>query len=124
MIEKATQILGWQGRMMSGSKSGYCKSWPENIAVFNANVIALDQTVTKIWYGDLDITKDIDKLKDLSREIGIPVLVLREMDARFEHEENPNVDAFVVKVGPVGDVKIGDRYRDVISDETLKYINR
>jgi hypothetical protein len=79
--------------MMTGSKSGYCKTYPENVAVFNANLIVPEgDGFSKIWHGDLDLTLDGEKIIKLSEKIKLPIYVLREMDARFGNEEEPQVE--------------------------------
>lgn len=72
------------GRMVSHSKSGYLTKYPENQVYFNANVFVLGEG--KIWYGDLDITRDREILENIASEIGKDLYILREMDGRFENE--------------------------------------
>lgn len=90
--EQATEIFGMCGRMISASKGDYCRSHPKNIVVFNSNVCTEDG---KIWYGDIDVTLDEDKLKQLAEAIGETVYVLYEMDGRFDNEETPAIDKAV-----------------------------
>jgi hypothetical protein len=71
-------------RIISGSKSGYCKSHIGHIIVFNANILTEEDG--KIWYGDIDITLDGKTLNKIANEIGKKLYVLREMDYRFENE--------------------------------------
>ena len=78
------------GRLLGSSKSGYRDSHPEDLIVFNSNVIT--KTSGKIWYGDLNINLDRSKLDKISAEIGEPLYILYEMDARFEHENDPIED--------------------------------
>jgi hypothetical protein len=73
------------GRIISGSKSGYYDKNPDHKVVFNANVIT--ESRGKIFYGDLDLTLDTDKLKEVAEILKEPLYVLREMDARFENED-------------------------------------
>ena len=75
------------GRMISWSKSGYLESNPENLVCFNANIFTLDEG--KIWHGDIDITKEQEKLEQVSAQLGKPLYILREMDGRFGNEELP-----------------------------------
>lgn len=119
MEEKAIQLLGWNGRMISGSKSGYSNRNPKNIAVFNANIVIMSSVPVKIWYGDLDITLDIDKLKELALETGQTLCVLREMDARFENENSPKVTNFIIKIEPDGSYELGSVYQSMANSETL-----
>jgi hypothetical protein len=72
------------GRMVSGSKSGYMKRFPNNRVYFNANILTEEDG--KIWYGDVDIDVDENVLNNIAKEIGKKIYVLYEMDYRFEHE--------------------------------------
>jgi hypothetical protein len=54
------------GRMVGASKSGYISAHPGNVILFNANIFTKEDG--KVWYGDLDLTKDSDALKNLARE--------------------------------------------------------
>jgi hypothetical protein len=89
----AQAVLGYAGRMMSGSKSGYSKTNPANVPVFNGNVVT--EKLGKVWYGDLDLTLDGEKLQALAVALGEKVYVLREMAARFENENKPQLDRSV-----------------------------
>lgn len=92
------------GRMISGSKSGYVQRNPNNLVVFNANLCTKEQG--KIWYGDLDITKDEKALSVLAGLLGETVYVLREMDARFDNESSPKFDRAVAVFHTDGKVEI------------------
>jgi hypothetical protein len=72
------------GRMLSFSKSAYREKYPENEVYFNANIFVLGEG--KVWFGDIDVTKDMDVLKAISSESGKDLFILREMDGRFENE--------------------------------------
>ncbi len=87
--EQAIDILGFPGRMVSASKLDYSRQYPEHIVVFNSNVCTEDG---KIWFGDIDVTLDEDKLKTLAEAIGKKVYVLYEMDGRFDNEDSPQLD--------------------------------
>lgn len=119
MEEKTNEILGWPGKMISGSKSGYHRNHPGNLVVFNANVILMESKPTKIWYGDLDLTLSLDKLKELSASIGQEIRVLREMDARFENEDMPLVNNFVLKVESGGSHELGKFDKEYYLHESL-----
>jgi len=75
------------GRMISGSKSGYRDRYPENLVVFNANIVTKKRG--KVWHGDLDVTIDEPKLSEVSKKLGENLYILYEMDARFENENMP-----------------------------------
>jgi hypothetical protein len=54
--------------------------------VWNANLISPIQG--KVWHGDLNLTKDGEKLKIVAEKVGETLYVLRENDARFGTEED------------------------------------
>jgi len=63
-IEKIlNQDLGPKGRLITGTKTGYCVRRPRNLVVFNANIHTKKGI---IWWGDVDITLDIDILKNVA----------------------------------------------------------
>lgn len=88
----AADIFGMPGRLVGLSKSMYIGEYPDHEVVFNANICTDD---AKIWYGDIDITLDEAKLKDLAESIGCKIYVLREMDGRFGLEDTPALDKAV-----------------------------
>jgi len=73
-----------KGRIISFSKSAYKKLHPKNEVYFNANIFILGEG--KVWYGDLDITEDKEKLQNIAKELGKDLFILRELDGRFENE--------------------------------------
>ena len=77
------------GRMISSSKSYYRDRNPNSVCYFNANIVTAKEG--KIWYGDLDLTKDGETIKAIAEEYGVTLYVLREMDARFEYESEDGV---------------------------------
>lgn len=101
--EVAMDELGFPGAMISGSKSGYVRSHPGHLVVFNSNVCVNDG---KIWFGDLDVTLSQEKLQRLCESLDEKVYVLFEMDARFERENNPSLEKAVVTFDPIDGMKI------------------
>lgn len=77
------KILGMMGRMVGGSKSIYSYDNPKNVIVFNANIAT--EKDGKVWYGDLDLTLDHEKLVSLNKKIG-KFYVFYESDLRFGKE--------------------------------------
>jgi hypothetical protein len=49
------------GRIIAFSKSTYRDKYPDNEIYFNANIFVLGEV--KIWYGDIDITKEKEQLE-------------------------------------------------------------
>ena len=82
--EKTVKILGYFGRLISGSKSYYVEKYPDRKPIFNANIISKTEN-QKIWYGDVDLVSDDAKLKRLVEEIG-EFAIVRESQGRFENE--------------------------------------
>lgn len=72
------------GRMISGSKSFYREKYPDHEVFFNANIFTLEEG--KIWYGDIDFTKDSEIISKISKQLNRDLYILREMDGRFENE--------------------------------------
>jgi len=71
----------YQGRMISGSKSGYRSRFPENDVVFNACIFTNRHELFQsygIWHGDLDITKDKETLQKLCDILGVEMLITTE----------------------------------------------
>lgn len=57
------------------------------VCVWNANIIT--KSSGKLWFGDLNITKEGSLLKEIAVEIGETLYVLRESDCRFGTEKDP-----------------------------------
>lgn len=113
-VEKtAEEILGYMGRMIGMSKSGYCQRKPRHLVIFNANVCTQKE---KIWFGDLDITLDKEKLSTLAKTLKEDIYVLYEMDGRFENEDSPLTNAHIVKFTPEGHLVLGKRYEYLRTD--------
>jgi hypothetical protein len=83
-------------RMIASSKSMYISERPNNQAVFNANVVT-DQG--KIWWGDLDLADDSEKLQQVANDLNCNLYILHEMDYRFGKENRPfsEVEKLAVK---------------------------
>lgn len=75
------------GRMIAASKSSYCQEHQGELVIFNANVIT--EKHAKIWYGDLNINLDFDKLKNIADQLNEDLYILMEGDARFGYENDP-----------------------------------
>lgn len=75
------------GRMIATSKSAYCKEHQGELVIFNANIIT--EKCGKVWYGDLSLSVDFSKLKNVADYIGEDLYILMEGDARFGYEKRP-----------------------------------
>ena len=109
MKNNVEELFGHMAKMVGGSKSMYRRAYPENLVVFNGNVCTEAQ---KIWYGDVDVTLEKQKYIDAAKAIDEPIYILREMDARFENEEKPLLENFVVKFNPDGTFELGEKEKD------------
>jgi len=92
----------YMGRMLSGSKSDYARRNPTHVVVFNANICT--KSKGKVWYGDVDVHKDIKELKRFASEQGETLYILREMAARFENQNSPKFEAAVVSIEADGTI--------------------
>ena len=96
-IKEAREVFGKFkmpfGRMGGGSKRGYRQMFPDNLVVFNARIYD-EKTFEKqkdkkikdffagqdieLWYGDIDLNKDIKVLSEISRELKMSLVITRE----------------------------------------------
>ena len=81
-------------RMIGGSKMGYRTEHPDDLIVFNANVLIPDYG--KVWYGDLNLTQDYILLKSIAESLDTTLYILWESDGRFG-EENKPIDELIKK---------------------------
>lgn len=72
------------GKMLSSSKSGYRNRNPENEIFFNANIFTVEDG--KIWWGDIDYTKDRETLEKIAMKLERKLYIVKELDGRFENE--------------------------------------
>ena len=86
--EFINEIIGFWGRQISASK----KAPKDHICVFNSNLCVKEG---KIWFGDIDTTKDEKKLQYIADTFQEPIYILKEMDGRFSNEERPLLDKAV-----------------------------
>ena len=77
----------FDGRMIGGSKSHYHKEHPDDLIVFNANIIMSE--FGKVWYGDLNLTEDYLVLREMAECLDTTLHVLWESDGRFGEENKP-----------------------------------
>ena len=84
----------YDARMIGGSKSFYRKEYPDDLIVFNANVLI--SGYGKVWYGDLNITQDYIILKSIADSLNTTLYILWEMDGRFG-EENKSIVELIEK---------------------------
>lgn len=84
-IERIFSVaFGYPGIMLDGSKS-------DKNTIYNANLLVGGK---KYWYGDFRLFNKW-KLDEIATILNEKVYLLREMDARFETELNPNLDEAV-----------------------------
>ena len=87
-IQKHFSAFGFHdARMIGGSKSVYRQEYLDDLIVFNANVLM--PNYGKVWYGDLNLTRDYIVLKSIADTLDTKLYVLWEMDARFGEETKP-----------------------------------
>lgn len=103
--------LGMEGRMISFSKSFYRNENPNNLVVFNSNIIVDGK---KIWWGDIDVTINKINLIFLAKQINNSIFVLSEMDGRFNNEESPIVENYLVKFNADETYEINEKYNNYI----------
>jgi hypothetical protein len=100
--------VGFYGRMISGSKSGYKRINPDNFVIFNANICTATE---KVWWGDLDLTLSKNQLIASSIESNEDLYIFYEMDARFDKENNFNLSNAAAIFHADGTYEIGSNYK-------------
>jgi hypothetical protein len=96
------------GRLISFSKSGYGRLYPDHVTVFNGTLA--DAEGAGIWWGDLDLTIDEPKLVALAAELGTTIHVIYESDAMFVGRDEPyrfELSSALVRVTPDGETIAG-----------------
>jgi hypothetical protein len=82
------------GRQISSSKTA-----PKGqVCVFNANICI--KSKGNIWFGDLNLTRDVELLVAFAKAKGETLYILKERDARFTNEANPRYENAVATVSP------------------------
>lgn len=116
--------LGYTGKLISGSKSGYRKAYPLNMVFFNANICVIDGKKTvKVWWGDIDVTLSRNLIKKIANETQEDIYILCEMDARFENEKKPLIKEFVYKANADGSEELGkstEKWYTITQDDVLE----
>ncbi|HLX33823.1 MAG TPA: hypothetical protein VKR30_01125 [Candidatus Limnocylindrales bacterium] len=96
-----------RSRLVSWSKSGYWARHPDHAIVFNATIA--DAAGTRLWWGDLDLTRDEAALVELARLVQLDLHVYIEGDSRRGFVEVIDPGHAVAVVGANGQVRLGDR---------------
>lgn len=87
-LKQVLRYLGFRdSRLISSSKSGYCKMFPRHLVVFNAQIYTRYGSV--IYRGDLDLTLDAARLAAAARCTGEPLFVLWEGEQPGQVSELP-----------------------------------
>jgi len=88
MKEKILEIMKNKGLHRGrcfGSKSSNSRIKPLDVFVFNSNIGSLiDGKIEKVWFGDINITKDYKILKEIAKEIGQDLFIYSEMAGKDE----------------------------------------
>lgn len=74
-------------RMLAYNRGNYTRKNPRNKVYFCANIVTREHG--KIWWGDLDLTKDADRLQKAADAIAANLYILNEMDYRHHNESRP-----------------------------------
>jgi hypothetical protein len=105
-------MLGWSGRMIAGSKSGYHRQHPDHVVVFNAGICVERGGLPElIWEGDLDLTLDEEPLVAFAGAYGETLHIVFEGD-RPDGFYGPRAEALtraVLVIDPDGRVSFDER---------------
>lgn len=94
--------LGPSGRMICWDTDTYVKEHPNDEVVFNANLcmLTIQPKRRKLWYGDLNLTKENDILQEIADFCREPIYILSELDGRYEYEKDPQIDRAIKMYNP------------------------
>ena len=70
----AYKHFGLSGKSITMDPKSYRATYPEKTFVFKGNIVTKNGTL--LWFGDLNITDEEEKLMNLSNEIGTTIYVL------------------------------------------------
>jgi hypothetical protein len=73
------------GRLVAYNKAAYAARNPDHLIIFNASIFTLQSG--KVWFGDLNINIDLNKLQRVADELKEELFILNEVDARFNGEK-------------------------------------
>jgi hypothetical protein len=68
--------LNEPGRLIYGSKTGYYHRYPDNLLAFNGGIYV--KSTGHLWSGDLDVTRDTPRLREIAHHLGEDLFILRE----------------------------------------------
>jgi hypothetical protein len=95
LSQELIKILGPVG--FKSPKRNFSK-YNGHILIYRANICV--QNYGKIWHGDLDFTTDEAKLKKLARQFNLSFYILKELDSKFDTEQDPSYEKALIKVTP------------------------
>lgn len=96
-MDIAERRIGMLGRMLSATKEA-----PKNQKVFfNANIF--NSNMEKIWFGDINLTKEDASLSALAKDVG-KIYVTKEQPFRLKglanYLDDPLYEDSIVAIGP------------------------
>jgi len=127
-MENIKQLLldkmGYDGKVICGSKTGYRQVYPSNMVFFNSNICVMNgKKPVKVWWGDIDVTFSRNLIKKIAVETKHDIYILREMDGRFENEKKPLIKEFVYRANSDGTEELGKtvkEYYAITEDDVLE----
>ena len=92
-IQKHFSAFGFHdARMLGGYKFDYSEGHPDDLVIFNENVLM--PGYGKVWFGDLNLTEDYLTLREIAQNLNTDLYILWEMDGRFGEEMKPLNELF------------------------------
>lgn len=85
LTETIEMYLGYSGRSVGGSKTMYREENPNSIVYFNACIF--DELLAEVWWGDIDVTKDMPILETIAKISKQPFYVTPEHPYRADFDK-------------------------------------
>lgn len=106
LTEIIEKHLGYSGRMIGMSKHRYRENTPEGRPYFNACIF--DELLIQVWYGDIDLVLDKEKLDKIAEVSEQPFYVTPEHPYRQDFpdlhpvtREKLDKDEYVIKFNTI-----------------------
>lgn len=71
----AHKHLGLSGKSITFDPKAYMTSYPDKIVVFKSNIFTKNGSM--IWFGDINITDNQEKLLELSSDLGTTIYIMK-----------------------------------------------
>jgi len=91
----AQSILGTSGRSISGCPTLYREAHPAHIIMYN---IILCTENEKLWFGDIDVTRELILLRKVSNEVKQDIYMMKYFRPRAFYDSRPDLTGYLLRI--------------------------